>query len=59
MKRIMSTLIFATVSGDKLTMKYVGASVSITYVRKTILFTVRHHHTAPLKSMADDHVPFL
>ena len=49
----------ATVSGDSLTMKYVGADVSITYFRKTIPFTVRHHHTSPLKSMADDHVPFL
>ena len=49
----------ATVSGDKLTMKYVGADVSITYVRKTIPFTVRHHHTSPLKSMAEDYVPFL
>ena len=49
----------ATVSGDNLTMKYVGTDVTITYVRKTIPFTVRHHHTTPLKSMADDYVPFL
>jgi hypothetical protein len=48
-----------TISGNNLTMKYVGEEVSITYVKKTIPFTVRHHHTEPLKSMADDYVPFL
>ena len=48
-----------TISGNNLTMKYVGEEVSITYVKKTIPFTVRHHHTAPLKSAADDFLPFL
>ena len=48
-----------SLSGDNMTMTYVGKEVSITYVRKTIPFTVRHHHTEPLKSMADDYVPFL
>ena len=48
-----------TLSGDSLTMTYVGKDVSITYVKKTIPFTVRHHNTAPLKSAADDFLPFL
>ena len=48
-----------TLSADSLTMTYVGEDVSITYVKKTIPFTVRHHNTEPLKSAADDFLPFL
>lgn len=45
--------------GDNLTMNYIGEEKSITYVRQSIPFTVRHHYTEPLKSAADENVPFL
>lgn len=45
--------------GDNLTLNYIGEEKSITYVRKSIPFTVRQHHTEPLKSAADEYKPFL
>ena len=50
----------ALVEGDNLTLNYIGEDKSLTYVRKNIPYTVRHHHTAPLKSVVeDDQIPFL
>ena len=45
--------------GDNLTLNYIGEEKSLTYVRKSIPFTVRQHHTEPLKSFADEYKPFL
>ena len=47
------------VDGDNLTLNYIGEEKSLTYVRKSIPFSVRQHHTEPLKSAADEFVPFL
>ena len=51
----------ATVSGDNLTMAFTdnGKEFVRTYVRKSIPFTVRKNCTEPLKSSADEVVPFL
>lgn len=50
-----------TVSGDNLTMAFTdnGKEFVRTYVRKTIPFTVRKNCTEPLKSSAEEVVPFL
>ena len=47
------------VDGDNLTLNYIGEEKSLTYVRKSIPFSVKQHHTEPLKSAADEFVPFL
>lgn len=51
----------ATVSGDNLTMTFTdnGKNYVRTYVRKPIPFTVRNSITEPLKSSADEVIPFL
>lgn len=51
----------ATVSDDNLTMTFTdkGKEFVRTYVRKVIPFTVRKNCTEPLKSSADEVVPFL
>jgi hypothetical protein len=49
----------ALVDGNNLTLSYIGEERSLTYVRKSIPFTVKQHHTEPLKSMADENIPFL
>ena len=49
----------AKVDGNNLTMNYIGEDVSITYVKKTIPFTVKQHHTEPLKSSVEEVIPFL
>lgn len=50
----------AQVNGDNLVMNYVGEDKSLTYTRKNIPFTVRQHHTEPLKSsVAEEYLPFL
>jgi hypothetical protein len=51
----------ATVSGDNLTMAFTdnGKEFVRTYVRKSIPFSVRKNCTEPLKSAADEVVPFL
>ena len=50
----------AQVNGDNLTLNYVGEEKSLTYTRKSIPFTVRHHYTEPMKSsIAEEYLPFL